>query len=173
MNIKIKEHRTEGITLVALSITIIVLLILAGIAVYSGKETIQKAKLEELKTNMLLIKAKAKESVEEANFKMGINPNDDKKKEVRGEVYGTDSEDGAQLKKAEESEIPSSFGISDTTTCYWLTSEAQNNWGLSKMESDEREYLIQFDEENVAVEIYNTEGYDGKYSLTEIEQIQE
>lgn len=172
MNIKIKKNKTEGITLVALSITIIVLLILAGIAVYSGKETIQKAKLEELKTNMLLIKAKAREYVEDANFKMGINPNDAKKEEVRGKVYGN-SEEGAKLQKAEENEIPSSFGISDITTCYWLTTEAQENWGLNKIEFEgDEKYLIQFNEENMTVEVYNTKGYDGKYSLTEIEQIE-
>ena len=120
---------------------------------------------------MLVMKAKAREYVEDANLKMGINPHDTKKTEIREQVYS--SEDGAQLKKAEENEIPSSFGISDTTTCYWLTKEAQTKWGLSKMESNEKEYLIRFDEENVTVEVYNTEGYNGKYSLTDIEQIQE
>lgn len=164
------RNRTEGVTLVALSITIIVLLILAGIGVYSGKEIIQKAKLEELKTNMLLIQAKAREYLEDATFKMGINPDDDKKASVRNEVYIEE----AKLQKAAESEIPSSFEITDTTTCYWLTPEAQANWGLSKMELGENEkYLIRFDEENVTVEIYNTEGYSGKYSLTEIDQVQE
>lgn len=174
MNVKIRENKTKGITLVALSITIIVLLILAGIGVYSAKGTIQKAKLEELKTNMLLIQAKAREYVEDANFKMGINPDDAKKEEVRGQVYGSASEEGAKLQKAAENEIPSSFGISDTTTCYWLTTEAQENWGLSKIElENDEKYLIQFNEENMTVEVYNTKGYDDKYSLTEIEQVEE
>ena len=38
---RIKENK--GVTLVALTITIVVLLIIASIGVYSGKETIQKA----------------------------------------------------------------------------------------------------------------------------------
>lgn len=171
MNMK---NRTEGITLVALSITIIILIIIAGISIYSAKETIQKTKLEGLKTNMLLMQAKAKEYVEDATFKMGINPTEEKKTEVRGKVYGSDSEEGAKLQKAESSEIPSDFGIIDTSTCYWLTETAQTNWGLSKIELGKNEkYLIRFDETNITVEIYNTEGYNGKYSLTDIEQIQE
>ena len=61
----------RGITLVALVVTIIVLLILAGIGINTGISSMEKVKLEELKTNMLLIEAKARECVEEANFRMG------------------------------------------------------------------------------------------------------
>ena len=64
-------EKNNGVTLLALVITIVVLLIIAGITVYEGKETINRAKLEELRTNMLLIQAKSKEYVEEANFKIG------------------------------------------------------------------------------------------------------
>ena len=55
MNIK----QEKGITLTVLVTTIIVLLIIAGIGINYGRDTIQKAHLEELETNMLLIKAKA------------------------------------------------------------------------------------------------------------------
>ncbi len=165
------EKTQKGITLLALMITIVVLLILAGVGFTSGKETIQKAKLEELKTNMLLIQAKAREYVEEATFKMGIKPDDEKKIQVREAVYGSGDENGAKLSKAET--IPTEFGIEDTTTCYWLTPETQEKWGLSKIQmGDNERYLIKFDEETATVEVYNTEGYDGKYSLTEIDQIE-
>lgn len=173
---KLKEIRkqNQGITLIALMITVIVMLIIAGISVYSGKKTIRMAKLEEAKTNMLLIEAKAREYVEEATFKMGINPDDAKKEEVRNQVYGNGSEEGAQLEKAEESTIPSEFGITDKTTCYWLTDATREKWGLKDMELDtDEKYLIQFNESEVEVEVYNTIGYDGKYSLTELEAIEQ
>ena len=109
--------KEEGVTLVALSITIIVIIILAGIAINGSTNMIKKAKLEELKTNMLLIQAKAREYVEDATFKMGINPDESKKNEVRNEVYV----ENAKLQKATDTEIPSDFDITDTTTCYWLT----------------------------------------------------
>ena len=170
MSIEKMKKREEGITLVALSITIIVMIILAGIGIYGGTDIIKEAKLEELKTNMLLIQAKAREYVEDATFKMGMNPDEPKKTSVRNEVYI----ENAKLQKATDSEIPSSFGITDTTTCYWLTSETQTNWGLGKMklENDEK-YLIQFNETDVTVEVYNTKGYQGNYSLTAIDQIKE
>ena len=166
---KITKKET-GVTLVALSITIVVLLILATIAINGSTSIIKRAKLEEMKTNMLLIQAKAREYVEDATFKMGINPDEPKKANVRSKVY----EENAKLQKVAEGEVPSNFGITDTTTCYWLTPEAQTNWGLSKMqlEKDEK-FLIEFKEADVTVEVYNTKGYQGNYSLTAMEQIQE
>ncbi len=163
-----EKSRNKGITLISLVITIIILLIIAGIAVYSGKEMIQKANLEELKTNMLLIEAKAKEYVEKANFKMGINPDDNKKSIVREEVYVT----SAKLKPASES-MPDNTKI-PVSECYVLTEETLNEWGLNKIELDKDEkYLVKFDENNLQVEVYNTKGYNEKYSLTDIEEIEE
>lgn len=168
-------NRNKGVTLISLVITIIVLFIIVGISVYSGKDIIKQAQLEELKTNMLLIEAKAKGYVEEANFKMGINPNpdEDKKSEVRTEVYINNA------KLAPASDITADSSI-PTSECYKLTEKAIEEWGLTEIEIQEGEYyLIQFkdtiteENPNLSVEIFNTNGYDGKYSLTEIEQIEE
>ena len=167
MKMKEIKNKNQGVTLIALAITIALLLIIAGITIYSGSDTIKKAKLEELKTNMLLIQAKAREYVEDATFKMGINPDDNKKNEVREEVYVQN----AKLTKADS--VPSEFGITDPTTCYWLTEEAQNNWGLEKMDlAEDEKYLIEFKENEETVEVYNSLGYNGSYSLTEIDQLQ-
>ena len=158
MCIKNIKNNTNGVTLIALSITIVVMIILAGIGIYGSTDMIKKAKLEE------------REYVESATFKMGINPDEQKKQNVRNAVYVEE----AKLQKATDTNIPSSFGIADTTTCYWLTTEAQTSWGLSKMqlEKDEK-FLIQFDETNITVEIYNTKGYNGNYSLTAIDAMKE
>ena len=67
-----KCKNEKGITLIVLAVTIIIMLIIASIAIYSGTESIKNAKLEALKTNMLLIQAKAKEYVEEVSFKIGV-----------------------------------------------------------------------------------------------------
>ena len=79
--------KNKGITLVALTITIILLVIIAGISINIGGNMIKKANLEGLKTNMMLIQAKAKQYVEEANFKMGKNPDDARKQSVRQKIY--------------------------------------------------------------------------------------
>ena len=166
-------HKNKGVTLLSLVITIVILLIIAGISIQSGKDIIKKTQLEELKTNMLLIEAKAKGYVEEANFKMGINPDDAKKSEVRNEVYVSN----AKLETASDITADSSI---PTSECYKLTQEAMQSWGLNKIKVEEGEYyLIQFkdtitaENTSLSVEIYNTKGYNGKYSLTEIEQIEE
>ena len=160
--------RNKGITLVSLIVTIIVLIIIASISINIGSNMIKKAGLEELKTNMLLIQAKAKEYVEEANFKMGKNA-DEKKETVRNEVYV----EKAKLKEPQIVAPPI-----DLTDCYELTEETYQNWGLDKIQLESNEhYLVKFDEQNMTVEVYNIPGYkaaDGqKYSLTDIDKIEE
>ena len=167
MNIK----ENKGVTLVALTITIIVLLIIAGIAVYNGKETIQKANLEALRTNMLLIEAKAKGLVEEANFQLG--PELQKQSEIetiRTNLYVTEN----KLQKLSDSGITVPSGIPTGDNIYVFTQETASIWALDGVYDELAEneyYVISFDEENATVEIYNTLGYQGHYSLTEIDEL--
>ncbi len=156
----------KGITLLALTITIVILTIIASVGIYGGKEVIQRAKLEELKTDMLLIQAKAKEYVEDATFKMGMNPDDNKKTQVRSEVY----EETAKLSKV--SSVPSNLGITEQENCYKLTDEAVKSWALEGVEAPD-EYIIQFKEDDVSVEIYYIPGQEGKYSLSDIDKLEE
>lgn len=164
-----KIRKENAITLISLAITVIVILIISSVATYSGKEIIRKGKLEELRTNMLLIQAKAKEYVEDANFKMGLAPDETRKEEVRESVYV----DGAKLEKVNAQE----YGIDNSSVCYKVTKETLNIWGLDKIElKDNEDYLIAFDDENATVEIYNTKGFvddngDTRNSLTDIEEI--
>lgn len=159
--------KNNGITIISLVITIIVLLIIAGISINGGKEAITKAQLEEIRTNMLLIQAKAREYVEKANFKMGINPTEEKKLAVRQEIY----EGEAKLQKATGTTLTSGINMSDDL--YKVTNETLQEWGLSKIQTKADEvYLIEFDDTNATVEIYNTKGYKGKYSLTQIDKME-
>lgn len=171
MNIK----NQKGITLVALVITVVLLGILASVGVYYGNSVIKQANLENLKTDMLLIQAKAKEYVEEATFKMGINPDETKKQEARQEIYINTAKlkTLSQAKTEDGINIPSEISTNDNF--YYVTREALNEMGLEKVETGENkgEYLIEFDENNATAEIYNTKGRNGQYSLTEIDKIEE
>ena len=71
MRMKFNMKKNNGITMVALVITIVVLLILSSIPINAGKRVIKQSELENLKTNMMLIKVKVKEYVENANFNLG------------------------------------------------------------------------------------------------------
>ena len=167
----------KGITLIALIITIIVLLIIAGITVYSGKDSIRKANLEGLKTNMLLIQTKAKEYIENASFQLGVNPGDDKwtKAEtyLQGEDKGTKVESGGDM-----ATTLINIGIKSediqTGKVYQLSTSNLEKMGINNVQSDsENGYnIIVYDLDNTTAEIYNTIGYDNKYSLTDIERIE-
>ena len=65
--------KNEGITMLVLVITVILLLILSGISINTGNNIIKRANLENLKTNMLLIEVKGKEYVENGNFNLGTS----------------------------------------------------------------------------------------------------
>lgn len=163
------KKNEKGVTLVALAITITILIIIVGISVSSGKEIIKKAQLEELRTNMLLIQAKAREYVEEVNFKIGFSTDEETKTNARAEVY----EGKGKLEKS-----TGATGIPQTETLYKVTSQTLQEWGLSKIQlKSGEEYLINFDDANVKVEVYNTIGYNDngttKYSLTDIEAIED
>lgn len=169
-----KNKRNKGITLISLIITIIIMLILAGITLYGSKNLINEAKIEEVKTNMLLIEAKAREYVEEVNFKMGPQKDATKKAEAIQEVYITKVGLVAANDASLAISVPTDSGI-DLSKCYAVTETALNNMGLNKIELQDGEYyLIKFNEEEAAVEeIYNTLGYKGNYSLTQFESIEE
>ena len=164
MNIK----QEKGITLTALVVTIIVLSIIAGIGINYGRDTIKKAHLEELETNMLLIKAKAKGLVEEANTKIGLpSASDyaDKQTSVRQELYINT----AGMVKVDTA--PS--GIPQADNLYEVTEKTLSNWGLDDIKLEENEkYIVKLDDVGTEVEVYNTIGYDGKYSLKDIENIE-
>ena len=184
---KLKENR--GVTLIALTVTIIVLLIIAGIAVYNGRETIQKANLEAIRTNMLLIEAKARGLVEEANFQLGPEfanePDESKLTTVRESLYGTKKgEEGNNLVpitstenevaiKAKQS-VSANSGIPTGDNVYVFTENTAKLWALEDVYGNPEKdgyYLIEFNENEATVEIYNTLGYQGHYSLTEIDGI--
>ena len=164
-------RENKGITLVALIITIIVLIIIASIGVYGGKETIRKANLEALRTNMLLIEAKAKGVVEEANFQLG--PDFQKESEletIRTNLYVTEN----KLQKLSDSGVTVSSGIPTGDNVYVFTQETATLWALDNVYSELASgeyYIIEFNEKEATVEIYNTLGYQGHYSLTELDEI--
>ena len=175
--------KNKGITLVALTITIIILLIIAGISISVGKSMIKKANLEELKTNMLLIKTKGKEYVENANFKLGPNVETAEDKETR--ITNAKAElKGKELTNAEKEELTANNIINTTgdgeftVYCDLTTNENENyleQMGIKGLESNEEngKFIIKYEMKNMTVEVYNTVGYNGKYSLTDIDQIEE
>ena len=174
------KKNEKGITIVVLTITIILLLILAGITIYMGQDSIQKANLEGLKTNMLLIQTKAKEYVENASFDLGIDPQNatnEMKTNAQNELTG---EDKGMIVTSSDSIVNELLNIGilqediDNGKVCKLTTENLKNMGINNVESNDEDgwYVIVYNIDDTTAEIYHTIGYQGKHSLTEIEQIE-
>lgn len=63
------KQNEKGITIVGLLLTVIVIVAIAGVCIYTGSDIIKEAKLEQLKTNMLLIQAKCQSIGERVDAK--------------------------------------------------------------------------------------------------------
>lgn len=179
MNKFVKEEK--GITLIVLVVTIVVLLILASITMNGGNDIIDKSKLEGLKTNMLLIQTKAKEYVENAKFELGIKPEEAteamKEKarlELEGENKGTKVNIGESIAN-EANRIGISQDEIEKGNVFWLSTSNLEKMGIKNTKSDEKKgyYIIVYNLEEATAEIYNTVGYKDRYSLTDIENINE
>lgn len=186
--------KNRGITMVALVITIVVLLIIAGISIGAGNNAIKNSKLENLKTNMLLIEVKAKEQIENAKFRLGTSfdkaTEEEKTNRVntaKSEFTGEEIVDGNifnnNIKITTEK-----IKEDNKKNIYYYKLSTQNlmDMGLKNVKSDEKDgyYIVKYDLSDLydlydlkksRIEIYNTEGFDDEgnvvYSLTDIKQV--
>lgn len=169
----------KGITMIALIITIILLIILAGVGIGTGNDIIKKSEIENLKTNMLLIKVKGKEYVEKANFNLGTkieNVNEEEKakriekakNELKGEDITNDISKYENIINKEQEEF---------VYYYKLSTENLVDIGLINVKSDEKNglYIVKYDIKNAIVEVYNTKGVEDEdtqyHSLNEVQNM--
>ena len=154
--------KNRGITMVALVITIVVLLIIAGISIGAGNNAIKNSKFrlgtsfnkatEEEKTNRVNT-AKSEFTGEEI---------------VDGNIFNNNTKITTEKIKED-----------NTNNIYYYKLSTQNlmDMGLKNVKSDEKDgyYIVKYDLKNSTIEIYNTEGFDDEgnvvYSLTDIKQV--
>ncbi len=129
-----KLKNSKGITLVSLIIIIIVMLVLASIAVYSGTGIIQEAKVEDTKTNMLLVQAKIKNYVEQAKF--------EKKEDINGITI-----DDVTLSITASPEVEGYYKIEDMSS-------------INLPDLNSEDYLISYNIENIDVDVYFVPGIE-------------
>lgn len=154
--------KNKGITLTSLIITIVVLIILAGITITIGKNIIEKANLESLKTNMLLIQAEVKASLEEYIFTK------DEATLIGTKIEDKDTKIIQKLNKA---------GINNIENWYYLDDTNFKEMNLSDVKPNKGEYfLIKYDKESLEVEVLHTTGYtkngQTKYTLTDLKNVE-
>ena len=167
--------KQKGITLVSLTITIIVMIIIASITLYTGRDLLKKARLQDLVTSMLLIQAKTKEYVEEVNFQTAnLDPT---KEEDLAKINEIKSENlkGVLLQGSEaETDARATGKITENIDeYYYLSEETLQEMGIKDLGSDYGYFIVRYDITNTKVEVINTNGFNEKYSLDELKEMAE
>lgn len=165
----------KGITLTSLIVTIVVLIIISGITVDISADIIKQANLQDLRTNMLLIQAKAKTYTEEVTFETANL--DSSKEEDATKISNIKNEKlkGVPLENCEIKiqTAAQNAGITDTTNFYYLNTENLLEMGINIEVPEGTYYLVKYDFEDT--EIVFTKGFKYNdvtyYKLSEINQI--
>lgn len=150
--------QTKGITIVALIITIIIMLILATVSIEYGKGEIQRAKLEDIKTTMLLIKGRAQIVADKESF---------------GESY--DNTGMVKLADASGYDLsllqPTLNELADTSNLYIWEQTAMDNNNIDVEITTKDFFVIDY----FTGEVYYSLGYTYEentyYSLTQMQNI--
>ena len=140
MNLK----NNKGVTLLVLMVTIVVMIIIASIAIYSGSAAIKEAQTEDVKTNMLLIQAEVKNFVEQAKFE------------------GKDTIDGVTVNGVTmhiESADGSINGAGQEINNYFRITNDMSDVNLGNISRPEL-YLIAYDINRVEVVVYFLNGIE-------------
>ena len=144
MNLKVEK----GITLIVLTLTVSVMMVLIGVAIHFSKDAIDKANLEDIKTDMISIKTRAKIVAEKYNFK-----------DIDNLVGSTITNEEAQK-----------LGLTNSNKILKWSSSDLTNQKLGAIEGDT--YVVSYDLDNPNnCEVYYLEGYEGKYSLSELQNV--
>ena len=139
------KNKESGFSLIAIIITVIILAILIVVGIHFGFFALNKAKLEDIKTDMISIKTRAKIVADEYNY-----------------------EDIEELKgsKLEDENILTKLNIEEG---YLWDRETLDEQGLTKIEANK--YVVKYDLDNPSnCEIYYLDGYEGLYSLTDLQE---
>ena len=142
----------RGITLAALIITIVLMLILAGVIIYAGTDVLQRTRIEEVRTNMFTIQGRARISYERNSFGEGYllgreeTEADEMPAVIRNQLV-RDSYDYPQ------------FRIVDQSVLDELEPRLNITLGYGTF------FVIDY---NNNAEIFYSRGIDGKYSLSEL-----
>ncbi|MBR3133475.1 MAG: hypothetical protein IKG42_05385 [Clostridia bacterium] len=133
--------KENGVTLVALVITIIVMIILASITIAASTNLTKKNKLKNLQTNMLLIQAKAEDIYNKKEY--------GEIDEFPGEKSGSDYAEACEALKDSSGEY----------TRHLVKGESQ--YGL-QVDSDD--FYVNYK----TGDVYSAEGYEGEHLLSKL-----
>lgn len=163
----------SGKSIVTLVILTILVIIGASIVINYAKQMMAETKEQDLRTNMLLMQAEVKKGLEEVCFRtvnLDATKEEDLTKinEIKNEYL-----DGTILSNSPAEVQEAAKNVLDVTfdeNCYYLDETILNEMGIKQINQDGY-FIVKYDFSNVSVEVINTSGYNGKYTLTQIVKI--
>ena len=158
----------NGVAIPTLIIIIAIIIIVAVIGVKYVKKMIVENQLQDLRTDMLLIQADTKKDLEEVCFQ---TVNLDKNKEEDLAKINEVKQENLKGIPVQETEIEKSIpeGITVDENYYYLDENVLKDIGVKEVDAEKYgNYIVKYDFDNIKVEVINTKGYDGKYTLTQL-----
>ena len=160
--------KQNGVAIPVLIIVIVIIMVIASVIVHYVNEIVEENRLQDLRTNMLLIQAETKKDLEEVCFQTANL--DAKKEEDLAKINEVKQENlkGVPVQGTEiEKSIPE--GITVDENCYYLDEKILKDMGVKESDSEKYgNYIVKYDFENIKVEVINTKGYEGQYTLTDL-----
>lgn len=164
----------SGKSIVTLVILTILIIIGASVIINYAKQMMVETKEQDLRTNMLLMQAEAKKGLEEVCFRtVNLNSTKDedlaKINEIKNEYL-----DGIILINSPEEVQEATKNVPEVgfdENCYYLDENTLNEMGIKNITEEQYGYfIVKYNFSNANVEIINTKGYDGNYTLTQINE---
>ncbi len=164
-----------GKTFIKLMIAIIIIAIIVIVGIYYSKNMIQKTQLQDFKTNMLLIQVKAKEVLEQVSFEKNKINNNDITLETLKEQYLVGTPLTSEMLESFPQQVKELINSENLSEYYYFTTEQLNELGINNAKSDGEDgyYIVRYImDTDASVEVINTKGYEGKYTIEQIELLE-
>ena len=159
----------NGVSLPILLVVVVVIAIVATVIGKYGMLMMTETKLQDLRTDMLLIQAETKKDLEEIRFQ---TVNLDSNKEEDFEKIKQIRQECLKGKPVQETDILNNIPteISIDENCYYLDESILKDIGVKETDSEKYGYyIVKYDFDNTTTEVMNTKGYEGQYTLTQLE----
>ena len=162
----------SGKSIVILIIMTILIVIGASVIINYAKQMMIETNAQDLRTNMLLIEAEAKKGLEQVCFQT-VNLNESKQEDLtkineakQQNLAGTILTNSPEEVQNAVKNIPN---VVFDESCYYLDEATLIKMGIKNIDEDKNGYIIvKYNFNNADVEVINTKGYNGKYTLTQI-----
>ena len=168
--IKLNKANQRGITLIALVVTVIVILIIAGISIHAGTDLIKRSKIESLMTNMIILKSKSKVIAEEVHAATWNKTEEEKNAKFIDE--NTYAMQVTTISQQQANQLDSDIQNAEYI-CYLITYDTLEYMGLSEIDDEENYIVVYKKDDFTKLDIVSKEAipYEGEsfYTLSRLQ----